>query len=59
MPHSHGGALPSLPPQALTDLNRYLSYGWEPHVIAKLLRRLHGRDSSPDDVRTLIIRSGR
>ena len=43
-----------LPQQAQADLDRYLSYGWEPHVVAKLLRTLHGLKLTPDDIRELI-----
>ena len=40
--------------QAQADLDRYLSYGWEPHVVAKLLRTLHGLKLTPDDIRAVI-----
>ena len=53
MSQSREVLLSSLPQHALIDLKRYLTYGWEPHVIAKLLRTLHGLTLSPDDIRAL------
>ena len=44
MPQSREALYANLPQQAQADLDRYLSYGWEPHVVAKLLRTLHGRN---------------
>ena len=54
MPHSREALYANLPQQAQADLDRYLSYGWEPHVVAKLLRTLHGLNLTPDDIRAVI-----
>ena len=54
MPQSREALYANLPQQAQADLDRYLSYGWEPHVVAKLLRTLHGLNLTPDDIRAVI-----
>jgi len=33
---------PPLPPQVIEDIMRFQSYGWQPGIIGKLVRRKYG-----------------
>ena len=50
---ARAGALPGYPDEVRNDVVRYLGYGWEWRVIAKMVNRVHGYSFSAEELKAL------